>query len=49
VGRNSVSRVVVEKGLRAGDRIALRDPTRKAAPPAERRPEAGPAAAEAAR
>jgi multidrug efflux pump subunit AcrA (membrane-fusion protein) len=29
VGRNSVSRVVVEKGLRDGDRIALRDPLRK--------------------
>jgi HlyD family secretion protein len=29
VGRNSVSRVVVEKGLRDGDRIALRDPSRK--------------------
>jgi HlyD family secretion protein len=31
VGRNSVSRIVVEKGLRSGDRIALRDPTLKAA------------------
>jgi HlyD family secretion protein len=29
VGRNSVARVVVEKGLRDGDRIALRDPLRK--------------------
>jgi hypothetical protein len=29
VGRNSISRVVVEKGLREGDRIALRDPLRK--------------------
>jgi multidrug efflux pump subunit AcrA (membrane-fusion protein) len=29
VGRNSVSRVVVEKGLRDGDRVALRDPSRK--------------------
>ena len=27
VSRNSISRVVVEKGLAAGDRIALRDPT----------------------
>jgi HlyD family secretion protein len=27
VSRNSISRVVVEKGLQAGDRIALRDPT----------------------
>jgi len=32
VGRNSVSRVVVEKGLRDGDRVALRDPTQKATP-----------------
>ena len=32
VGRNSVSRVVVEKGLRDGDRVALRDPSRKEAP-----------------
>ncbi|PYQ17231.1 MAG: hypothetical protein DMF79_17760 [Acidobacteria bacterium] len=30
VGRNSVSRVVVEKGLRDGDRVALRDPSQKA-------------------
>ena len=28
IGRNSVSRVVIEKGLQAGDRIALRDPTK---------------------
>jgi multidrug efflux pump subunit AcrA (membrane-fusion protein) len=34
VSRNSVSRVVVDQGLRAGDRIALRDPTLKAATPA---------------
>ena len=34
VSRNSVSRVVVDKGLAAGDRIALRDPTLKAAPTA---------------
>ena len=27
VSRNSISRVVVDKGLQAGDRIALRDPT----------------------
>jgi HlyD family secretion protein len=33
VSRNSVSRVVVDQGLRAGDRIALRDPTLKAAAP----------------
>ena len=32
VGRNSVSRVVVEKGLRDGDRVALRDPSQKANP-----------------
>jgi multidrug efflux pump subunit AcrA (membrane-fusion protein) len=32
VGRNSVSRVVVEKGLLDGDRIALRDPVRKESP-----------------
>jgi hypothetical protein len=32
VGRNSISRVVIEKGLRDGDRIALRDPFRKDAP-----------------
>jgi multidrug efflux pump subunit AcrA (membrane-fusion protein) len=29
VSRNSVSRVVVDQGLAPGDRIALRDPTRK--------------------
>ena len=34
VGRNSISRIVVEDGLRPGDRIALRDPSLKAAPPA---------------
>ena len=32
VGRNSVSRIVVEKGLRVGDRIALRDPSLPATP-----------------
>jgi HlyD family secretion protein len=31
VGRQSISRVVVEGGLEDGDRIALRDPTEKAA------------------
>ena len=31
VGRNSVSRIVVESGLRPGDRVALRDPTLKTA------------------
>jgi multidrug efflux pump subunit AcrA (membrane-fusion protein) len=46
VGRNSVSRVVVEKGLRDGDRIALRDPSAKAAPAGPGRPVAGPAPAE---
>jgi hypothetical protein len=30
-GRNSVSRVVIEKGLAPGDRIALRDPSERAA------------------
>jgi multidrug resistance efflux pump len=34
VGRNSVSRIVVESGLRPGDRVALRDPTLKTATPA---------------
>jgi multidrug efflux pump subunit AcrA (membrane-fusion protein) len=34
VSRNSVSRVVVDSGLAAGDRIALRDPSLKAAAPA---------------
>jgi multidrug efflux pump subunit AcrA (membrane-fusion protein) len=29
IGRQSISRVVVDSGLRAGDRVALRDPTRK--------------------
>lgn len=48
VGRNSISRVVVEKGLRTGDRVALRDPTPKAAPPAGTGAGAGPAAAPAA-
>lgn len=33
VGRNSLSRVVVEKGLSAGDRIALRDPMAASARP----------------
>ncbi len=31
VGRQSISRVVVEGGLEAGDRIALRDPSENAA------------------
>ena len=31
VGHHSLSRVVIEKGLEAGDRIALRDPSRAAA------------------
>jgi hypothetical protein len=31
VGRQSISRVVVETGLAPGDRIALRDPSQKAA------------------
>jgi HlyD family secretion protein len=30
VGRNSVSRIVIESGLRPGDRVALRDPSLKA-------------------
>lgn len=30
IGRNSLSHVVIEKGLTPGDRIALRDPTRAA-------------------
>jgi multidrug efflux pump subunit AcrA (membrane-fusion protein) len=34
VSRNSISRVVVDKGLQPGDRIALRDPTLKPATPA---------------
>lgn len=45
VGRNSVSRVVIDGGLREGDRVALRDPSAKAASgpgpapsPAEARP-----------
>ena len=29
IGRQSIARVVVDSGLRAGDRVALRDPTRK--------------------
>ena len=47
VGRNSVSRVVVEKGLRDGDRIALRDPLRKESPTGA--PGAAAAPAEAAK
>lgn len=31
VGRHSLSRVVIEKGLEPGDRVALRDPSREAA------------------
>ena len=34
VGRNSLSRIVVTKGLAPGDRVALRDPTRDANPKA---------------
>ena len=30
LGSHSLSRVVVEKGLREGDRVALRDPSRAA-------------------
>jgi HlyD family secretion protein len=44
VGANSVSRVVVEKGLRDGDRVALRDPSRNEAPSGG--PGAGPGPAE---
>ena len=33
VGRNSLSRIVIEKGLSSGDRIALRDPTTRTASP----------------
>jgi len=29
IGRQSISRVVLDSGLAAGDRIALRDPTEK--------------------
>jgi HlyD family secretion protein len=43
VGRNSVSRVVVEKGLRDGDHVALRDPSRKETPVAGSGAGAGPA------
>ncbi len=44
-GRNSISRVVVEKGLVAGDRVALRDPTvRKPDPASPSRPRSGEAA-----
>ena len=47
VSRNSISRVVVEKGLAAGDRIALRDPTAAPRTPGSAsgpggRPERGP-------
>lgn len=38
VSRNSISRVVVDRGLRPGDRIALRDPSLKPSSP----PPAGP-------
>ena len=44
IGRNSVSRVVIEKGLQSGDRIALRDPTKAAAGTAGRETESGDAA-----
>jgi multidrug efflux pump subunit AcrA (membrane-fusion protein) len=43
VGRNSASRVVVEKGLRDGDRIALRDPLHKETPTGSSGAAAGPA------
>ena len=43
VSRTSVSRVVVDAGLRAGDRIALRDPTLQAASPASATARAAPA------
>ena len=46
VGPNSISRVVVEKGLRAGDRVALRDPSLKATPAAG--PASGPGLPQAA-
>ncbi len=36
VGHNSISRVVVESGLREGDQVALRDPSLKSAPASER-------------
>jgi HlyD family secretion protein len=45
VGAASVSRVVVEKGLRDGDRIALRDPSAKGAPAAATAAGSGPATA----
>lgn len=35
VGRNSISRIVVERGLSPGDDIALRDPTKRDEPPSE--------------
>ena len=43
VGRNSVSRIVVENGLRPGDHIALRDPSIQAAPASSARAAAAPA------
>ena len=45
VGRNSVSRIVVETGLRPGDHVALRDPSRKATPASGAGAAAGPAEA----
>jgi HlyD family secretion protein len=42
VSRNSISRVVVDKGLQAGDRIALRDPTAKTTAPAAKTAPGGP-------
>jgi HlyD family secretion protein len=42
VSRNSISRVVVDKGLQAGDRIALRDPTLKTTAPAAKAAPGGP-------
>ncbi len=42
IGRQSVSRVVIDKGLAAGDVVALRDPTAKRAGAAEETRVAGP-------
>ena len=33
IGRQSISRLVIDKGLRAGDVVALRDPTAKSESP----------------
>ncbi len=40
VGGSSLGRIVVEKGLAEGDRVALRDPARPRAPQREGKPEA---------